>query len=777
MKITGNNRNFAILKFNHAMKRVFLVILLIITSLSSFAQKDEIIKIIDKGEAEKAKALINQAFQTDTNTADYYDVMYHYYINANNQSNDSLQAYEYLLKYNNLSKQEKPTDNLAKALLIYVYSTKDEEKFNKYISLTQNKPELQKEAKRIRNQVVFEKVKQSKSLKEYKRFVSSYPDAMQVDEAKIWINDNTLKELINAGNIDSLIAFANSTTSASYKQKALSEVDKLSFRKALKENSVDSYVAYLKEFPNGDYVKMAKTNMEKAQYEYYVAQGKITDMLYYLSQNDSTDKNYDEVFARLSLQAMEHYSILAMKRIQEINPNEKLLKRFAKRYCSDLILEDIDTLLSYFPSMKEDPDIMAERSKAEQLWSLKNKEKLTMSDYTTHKNLFKNLDVKAARDIFLQFEQQNIATNKKKAVNFNLNNDYNYVQYKAAKNKEYNFVLTDNNEQALQQMHPNVRFISKADTNGYGYYEGSENRDIYVSVLENGEWSEEKCLPPPINSRFDECYAQLSPDGKQLWFSSNQSLNFGGLDIYVAFREDTTDWNNWSEPILLSEDFNTTDDDFVVNLTDNMLVVSQDKTFNKENNLYLEGNTHIDVINGKLSGYNEAKNNIIINILNKETLELISMTKANESGYYAFLKPEKAYVLSVNKKNYYTPLADTNIVMHSIQTMIDKQELVTIHSPFDNKGELRPLGKKELKLIADSFAQTNGMITIGINVFIPTNKLTEKELSEKQAKQVFDYLVANGISADRLVVKGYGNTNAVQGWEGVNSLDIGLINK
>ncbi len=78
--------------------------------------------------------------------------------------------------------------------------------------------------------------------------------------------------------------------------------------------------------------------------------------------------------------------------------------------------------------------------------------------------------------------------------------------------------------------------------------------DIYFSRLENERWSPAKKIAPPVNSRFWESHACITPDGNTLYFSSNRDEGYGGLDIYKTTKEAD---GKWSEPKNLGPDINS----------------------------------------------------------------------------------------------------------------------------------------------------------------------------------------------------------------------------
>ncbi|MEP7232787.1 MAG: OmpA family protein [Ginsengibacter sp.] len=93
---------------------------------------------------------------------------------------------------------------------------------------------------------------------------------------------------------------------------------------------------------------------------------------------------------------------------------------------------------------------------------------------------------------------------------------------------------------------------------GCNFPEGLGSCDLYISYLTKNGWSEPKNLGRNVNSEFWESTPSLSPDKKDLYFSSNVPGGFGGKDIWVCHRnEDGT----WQEPLNLGPEINTPGDE------------------------------------------------------------------------------------------------------------------------------------------------------------------------------------------------------------------------
>ncbi len=85
--------------------------------------------------------------------------------------------------------------------------------------------------------------------------------------------------------------------------------------------------------------------------------------------------------------------------------------------------------------------------------------------------------------------------------------------------------------------------------------------DIYVATKDNrGQWSRVRNLGPGINTAFDEEGPFIDFEGKTLYFSSKGRKGMGGYDIFKATLTDPKN-NKWSEPENLGYPINTPGND------------------------------------------------------------------------------------------------------------------------------------------------------------------------------------------------------------------------
>lgn len=88
--------------------------------------------------------------------------------------------------------------------------------------------------------------------------------------------------------------------------------------------------------------------------------------------------------------------------------------------------------------------------------------------------------------------------------------------------------------------------------------DGYGSCDIYISYLTNSGWSEALNLGGEVNTDQWEVQPCLSPDKRDLYFTSNRPGGYGGSDIYVTHLLPN---GNWSQPENLGPAINTSGDE------------------------------------------------------------------------------------------------------------------------------------------------------------------------------------------------------------------------
>lgn len=295
---------------------------------------------------------------------------------------------------------------------------------------------------------------------------------------------------------------------------------------------------------------------------------------------------------------------------------------------------------------------------------------------------------------------------------------------------------------------------------GYG------GKDIWRIRLDERVGSLEN-LGDQINTSGDEMFPYMRTDSL-MYFSSDGHPGFGGLDMFTARLNSTGD--RWSVENL-GVPLNSQGDDFGITFGEG------ESGFFSSNRGDARGYDHIfsfekPDIKVTISGMvldkdEEPVPNAIIRIVGDDGSNQKEV--ARDDGSFKFnLQRGVKYVMLAGAKGYLnvkqefesdSEEADADYGIDFILAAINKPQVVeNIFYDFD-RATLRPESKEAL----DEMAQ---MLRDNPNVSIEMGSHTDRMgsdqynvgLSELRAKSVVDYLVAAGISPERLTWKGYGET-------------------
>lgn len=283
----------------------------------------------------------------------------------------------------------------------------------------------------------------------------------------------------------------------------------------------------------------------------------------------------------------------------------------------------------------------------------------------------------------------------------------------------------------------------------------SEDNDLWVSewVDTLGAYSEPKLLSIS-EPDYDEISPYISSDGKTLFYSSNRPEGLGGYDIWVVKRLDDS-WNYWTKPENLGEPFNSKDWDAYF-YTGNEGYIGYFST-NRKNTLPKSfGKT--DLVCDTLPFYLIPEKSLKKfdengNVINEIT-ELGDSPYENSSSVVIHDTIQIVKVLPCN------PL-DT-MSSEELQLELKKTKIL-----FDfGSSVLRPEAYKKLDIVVAIMNKNTKMIIElgGHTDAIGQNKRNQSQ-SEERAESAKKYLLARGITSDRIVTKGYSNTKPVAGNE------------
>ena len=122
-------------------------------------------------------------------------------------------------------------------------------------------------------------------------------------------------------------------------------------------------------------------------------------------------------------------------------------------------------------------------------------------------------------------------------------------------------VQPETGDQDLFFFNDTVLLFTSRTLKGYG------GKDIFVSVLSNGQWQQPVNLGPSVNSTYNESTPFLSRDGRTLYFSSNHNRrSMGGMDIFRATYNERQ--RQWTTPENLGHPVNSAGDEKYFRLSD-----------------------------------------------------------------------------------------------------------------------------------------------------------------------------------------------------------------
>lgn len=304
--------------------------------------------------------------------------------------------------------------------------------------------------------------------------------------------------------------------------------------------------------------------------------------------------------------------------------------------------------------------------------------------------------------------------------------------------------------------------------------------DIYKSIRQDdGSWGDPINLGDSINTPFDEKSPFMHADSYTLYFSSNGHVGVGGFDIFYSKQNEA---GEFYYPVNLGHPINTEKDEhgFIVstdgkygyfssNLEGKSLDIYSFELYEQarpKKVLFVQGS--MKTASGKvpedvkieLKSTNSKR--VREGVVDKETGEYVAVVAVDK---------DEDVLLTAKKKGY----AFSSQLVSSGGTVIGKpQRRPEMELKKIEKGEKYRINdinfatnsyelNDDDKFILDEFVdflKTNPTVRIAIhghtdNVGDPEENL---ELSKNRAKEVYDYLVSKGISADRLTHDGFGET-------------------
>ncbi len=320
--------------------------------------------------------------------------------------------------------------------------------------------------------------------------------------------------------------------------------------------------------------------------------------------------------------------------------------------------------------------------------------------------------------------------------------------------------------------------------------EGKGGMDIWSTVYDkkNKVYKAPKNAGNKVNTSQDEITPFFDNETRTLYFSSEGWGGLGGYDIYKAMG----DGKKWLSNENVGQPINSGYDDIYYTIAPNR----EDGFFvsNRKGGQALKNKAccddiytyrHSEYIKIKLNGYVHQKEkpnlpieNAIVEIYirDKKTKEVAlvkTITTDKDGNYKTSIEAGQEYLVIIKKADYMGTSTEVNTQgITTSQEIIRKSFLAQepkepIHIPniqyeFD-KAVILESSKIAIDTTVLSLMNANPEIIVEIQSHTDSkgNDLYNEKLSQKRAESVVNYLRSKGISAKRLVPKGYGESKPI----------------
>ena len=321
--------------------------------------------------------------------------------------------------------------------------------------------------------------------------------------------------------------------------------------------------------------------------------------------------------------------------------------------------------------------------------------------------------------------------------------------------------------------HPSVlesedNFILVFSANMSGGYGGN---DLWITTKEKrNAWSTPINLGPAVNTPGDEQFPFLHESG-DLYFASNGHAGMGGLDIFVANKNESDVYSVVSN---LKYPINSASDDFgiiVERSSERGYLTSNRKGGKGGDDIYqfelpkLEFDAKGTITDSKTG---EILTAVLVKLTSSDSLIYTLIT--DNTGLYrkTDIQPITTYEIFIEHEGYLNKSTSfTTQDIHENKTfVIDlqldpiKKEIVLPRIEYDfAKWDLRPQSIVDLDLLVETL-NDNPEIVIELTSHTDFRGSEKQniELSQKRADVCIDYLISKGIQKERLIAVGKGES-------------------
>lgn len=299
---------------------------------------------------------------------------------------------------------------------------------------------------------------------------------------------------------------------------------------------------------------------------------------------------------------------------------------------------------------------------------------------------------------------------------------------------------------------------------------GIGGKDIWMAEMIEGIWTNVQNLGDAINTPEDEMFPYIRNNG-EFYFASNGHPGFGGLDLQKAVKDE---FGNWVV-VNMGVPFNSESDDFGI-----CFAHDSESGFFSSNRKDKKGYDKIYsfilpelvyALEGRVSDNNgEPLSDAYIRIVGNDGT-IVKMRSKKDGSYRFKMNPNVKYALMASCRGYLNQKQEASTVGFTDSKVVTTHfTLSPISKPVTMDNIFYEFGKWTLTAESESglkelikLLNDNPNITIEISAHTDRvgNEQFNKELSEKRAQSVVNYLIEHGIEKERLTAVGYGKEQPV----------------
>lgn len=269
----------------------------------------------------------------------------------------------------------------------------------------------------------------------------------------------------------------------------------------------------------------------------------------------------------------------------------------------------------------------------------------------------------------------------------------------------------------------NEMYFSSNNLGGFG------GKDLYKIIKnDNGSWSAPINLGNKINTNFDEDFPFIHPDKKTLYFVSKGHNSMGGFDIFKSIYIGK---NNWSKPKNIGYPINTTSDDlsFSIIANGNSAYVSRPQIDNTYlNNVFkvvFNNNVPLTLVKGTILAGSPLKPiGAKLKVIDKElnsVVKYIYNPNPNTGKFLFIFPPGKNYDLIIEAEGFLPQLVNIYVPNQTyFYELYQEINLKSIKSLGKVVGEQITVKNTfyDIKLMSDSLRNMNDTVTKNYNILL-----------------------------------------------------------